>query len=419
VKVVDVSTPQWGVGPFPRAAAGAMLEIEGALSNPRVHAWLWADDVRLPFQTALRVILDGSTSVSTVGPPLYGQWYSRLESLPAAGMPPFWLSELNLEPRHRMAAGLGALVVRYQQEELMASAWEQLASQPLGNERRKRLQLAEALGQAFADRRAAPTAPAAPATELLRFAPVFTDPMYEPLRDFFADVLLPGLEHLPPNTVALLEPNRPFIEAYLVGLNHEMTRELLWRGFPVDPHATYFRQFWDVSGRVPPPTAQDRDQLADITPIAQWADTSHLGDHAPASATAAPMILAIRGELLRRYPHAILYAAEAQWSSTAPGATRVLGTREVYPMFRIGSAPDITMLGFALTKDQLRGTDGPPGSAGWFFVLQEQPSAPRFGLDAAVSGAFGTVPVRWSDLSWAHLAASAESLKMNRLLSSV
>jgi hypothetical protein len=302
VKVVDVSTPQWGVGPFPRAAAGAMIEIEGALSNPWVHARLWADDVRVPFQMALRVILDGSASVSAVGPPLYGQWYPRLESLPAAGTPPFWLSELNLEPRHRMAAGLGALVVRYRQEELMASAWEQLASQPLGNERRKRLQLAEALGQAFADRRAAPTAPAAPATELLRFAPVFTDPMYEPLRDFFADVLLPGLEHLPPNSVALLEPNRPFIEAYLVGLNHEMTRELLWRGFPVDPRATYFRQFWDVSGRVPPPTAQDRDQLADITPIAQWADTSHLGEHAPASATAAPMILAIRGELLRRYP---------------------------------------------------------------------------------------------------------------------
>lgn len=137
-----------------------------------------------------------------------------------------------------------------------------------------------------------------------------------------------------------------------------------------------------------------------LTPRRARARVRHGGTHDPGHPWRAAAALP-----------AILYAAEAQWSSTAPGATRVLGTREVYPIFRIGRAPDITMLGFALTKDQLRGTDGPSGSAGWFFVLQEQPSAPRFGLDVAASGAFGTVPVRWSDLSWAHLAATAEALR--------
>jgi hypothetical protein len=416
VKALDVSTPQWGVGPFPREAAGASLEVEGALRSPQARGKPWADDVRVPFETALRAIVDSSAkpaaaSGSVVGPPLYGQWYPKLESLPAQGNPPYWLSELNLDPRYRIAAGLGALVVRYQQEELAASAWDQLAAQPLDNERRKRMQFAEALGQSFADRQVIGAVPPAPqATELLRLAPVFRQPMYEPLRDFFADLLLPGLERVPPNGVALLETNRSFVEAYMVGLNHEMTRELLWRGFPVDRRATYFRQFWDVGGKVPPPTPQEREQYADITPIGEWPDGSHLGDHAAMPGAPAPMVLAIRGDLFQRYPHAIVYAVEAQWSSSASNAGRVAGTREVYPMFRVRRAPDITMLGFGLTKEQLRGSDAPPGSAGWFFVLQEQPTAPRFGLDAAAARAFGTVPASWSELSWAHLAPSAAAL---------
>ena len=43
---------------------------------------------------------------------------------------------------------------------------------------------------------------------------------------------------------------------------------------------------------------------------------------------------------------------------------------------------------------------------GWFFVLQEQPTAPRFGLDKA-AGFAATIPKpkKWSDLSWGHLAA--------------
>jgi hypothetical protein len=79
------------------------------------------------------------------------------------------------------------------------------------------------------------------------------------------------------------------------------------------------------------------------------------------------------------------------------------------------------MLGFALTAQQARGADSPtatPGSpaapsedAGWFFVLQEQPTEPRFGLDVATDKAFGTKPAQWSDLSWGNLAANADALK--------
>src|SRR5262249_51882132 len=96
---------------------------------------------------------------SVVEPPLYGQWYPKLESLPAEAHPPFWFSEVNLEPRYRIAAGLGTLVVRYEQEALMAAAWDQLAAQQADNEQRKRVQLAEEVGHTLLEKHLAPLSP--------------------------------------------------------------------------------------------------------------------------------------------------------------------------------------------------------------------------------------------------------------------
>ncbi len=412
----DVSTPGWGVGPFAATAAGSMIQVEGALRIAGTKAKPWSDDVRVPFQTALRNVLDAGAKVaapggapSLVGPPLYGQWYPRLERLPAAGSPPMWFSELNLDVQFRIAAGLGGEIVRYNQEALMASAWDQLAEHDIDTTETKRAQFAEAVGQTLSAKIAGTSATATPApsqavADIPRFAPSFQQPAYELLRDFFPDMLLPGLDRLPANSITLLETNPRFVEAFLVGLNHEMSRELLWRDYPADRRGTYFRQFWDVS--------------ADITPIDSWAPSSHLGDHAPVQAATSMIVLALRGDLLNRYPRAIVYAVEAGWSSTAVNANRTLGTKELYPMFRITRAPDITMLAFGITAQQARGADrpsaagtAPSADAGWFFVLQEQPTEPRFGLDEASDGAFGTKPATWSDLSWAHVAASAAALK--------
>ena len=72
-------------------------------------------------------------------------------------------------------------------------------------------------------------------------------PMYKPLADISADLFLPNINYVAQNSISLLETNQEFIEAYLVGLNHEFARELLWREYPTDQRGTYFRQFWDVS----------------------------------------------------------------------------------------------------------------------------------------------------------------------------
>lgn len=68
------------------------------------------------------------------------------------------------------------------------------------------------------------------------------------------------------------------------------------------------------------------------------------------------------------------------------------------------------MLGFPLTETEVRGADNKAaGHPGWFFVLQEQPTEPRFGMDVAKT--YGGTPQHWSDLTWGHLATDEAGLK--------
>jgi hypothetical protein len=106
--------------------------------------------------------------------------------------------------------------------------------------------------------------------------PDFPEPMYKALRDLSLDLLSPNLGLIPPNTVAMLVTNRRFIEAYMVGLNHEMNRELLWREYPTDQRGTCFRQFWEA---IDPVNADTAAQQKDIAPISEWDTSSALGNH--------------------------------------------------------------------------------------------------------------------------------------------
>ena len=119
--------------------------------------------------------------------------------------------------------------------------------------------------------------------------PVFDMPMYAPLRDLSDELLIPNVNLIENNSITLLETNQKFIEAYMVGLNHEFARELLWREYPTDQRGSYFRQFWDVSsffaGAVEDEAAL-RERLRDIPPLHRWPAASKLGDHDGASGRA-------------------------------------------------------------------------------------------------------------------------------------
>lgn len=254
--------------------------------------------------------------------------------------------------------------------------------------------------------------------------PRIDQPMYEPLRDRSSELLLPNLNLIPPNTISLLETNQPFIEAYMVGVNHEMARELLWREYPTDQRGTPFRQFWDVSGARPAPGLTGEaaaESLRDIPELHRWPRRSKLGEHdhrekSPGTEE-AELVLVIRGELLKKYPNAIIYAHKAWWDSPdhttpAPDKERILAELTpaqeadpppellLTPLYEARVSPDLTFFGFDLTDTVAKGA--PDGDAGWFFCIKQRPGEPRFGFDIEGEAKIETV----NDIAWSHLGTA-------------
>ncbi|MCI0388365.1 MAG: hypothetical protein MOB07_06320 [Acidobacteria bacterium] len=615
---MDISHPGFQI--IPPLPPGTILELEGALRVLDAETADWPQETRTRFQAELKKILDapwqamkeeGEEGKSPLlAPPIYGCWQAARHTVNITPVPPaalIWLDELNLDPRHRAVAALGTKVVQTQQEQLMASAWEQLGEIERINQMRRQAQLARAVNavyyakhfsrfsdetllkvvasaqsrivveatdqnnvkarallshrisqSAIPDRAvSAPlrrlTSPrgtistrfqpigappiaivvklntltpivmfqkkeaglvtinqvadqaggfAAPLKETLRFeritnaldtapqlgdfkivpegsvrslldfkpqmpdspdarafrdaakahqdyliqqafisfkifpappmklsetknalllsinpemtiktrvkfslriadgagqtgdplepildAPEFPQPMYEALRDLSQEFLFPGLERVLPNTVTLLKTNPEFVESYLVGLNAEMSSELLWRNYPTDQRGTFFRQFWD------------NDQ-PDIEVIKKWGNRK-LGDNARVG---EKLVLLIRGELLRRYPNSVIYAVAAVRKDGQLDLSRK-PEDERQPLFRGTLKPDVTFLGFDLKREDVI------ADPGWFFVIQQQPTEPCFGMDVANFDKPLPPLTTWNDLSWRHLVSTEDELK--------
>lgn len=255
--------------------------------------------------------------------------------------------------------------------------------------------------------------------------PDLEDAMYGYLRDINKELLIPNLDLIPPNTISLLETNPTFIESYMVGLNHEMGRELLWREYPTDLRGSYFRQFWDVKGVSNPDTPADAEDLKDITKIHSWKSTSLLGAHKPVPSLPTDVqpgeeqvVLVIRGDLLKRYPNTVIYAQKA---IPDKNGNNVIREKDItpeqfdielkFPLFKAEIDPDLRFFGFDLTVEKAKGEkpskDFPGDKRGWFFVIQEVPGEPRFGMDISykATGDADMNPLNdpldtWNNLAW-------------------
>jgi hypothetical protein len=266
--------------------------------------------------------------------------------------------------------------------------------------------------------------------------PVIDQPMYEPLKNLSSELFLPNINLIEPNSITLMQVNQPFVEAYMVGLNHEFARELLWREYPTDQRGSTFRQFWDVSSFFNADNLSDEDlqeSLRDIPPIHTWLPTEELKDHDnrdKGQTNEKELVLVIRGELLKRYPNAVIYAHRACWQRkavtpadanpalppcdrsgaidntverrfvtlTAAEEDKPPRSKVLTPLYEAKVDPDIYFFGFDLTVGQAKGGTGenPNDDPGWFFVIKERPGEPRFGLDDEK-----TEPIQvWNDLSW-------------------
>ena len=251
--------------------------------------------------------------------------------------------------------------------------------------------------------------------------PQFKRPMFEPLRDLSEDILLPGIKDIPVNTIALLVTNPSFINSYMVGLNHEMARELLWREYPTDQRGSYFRQFWDVSAaiereRMESPAEDDEkiiEKYRDIPEIHKWKESPlreiHKWKDAPHEVTptvtqAERPVLLIKGELLMRYPGAVIYASKAKLDNNKPVLPPAQEEDIKLPVLRGTIAPDIALLGFDISLDELCGNIE-KRDPGYFFIIQEQPSEPRFAIDVVKENTNPDIDSLkdWSNLNWNYI----------------
>ncbi|MCD4650320.1 MAG: hypothetical protein K8S56_00815 [Candidatus Cloacimonetes bacterium] len=289
-----------------------------------------------------------------------------------------------------------------------------------------------------------------PLDEIMAY-PEFPQPMYESLRDLSQSYILPGVEKVPQNTIGLLETNSRFMESYMVGLNHEFASELLWRRFPTDQRGSYFRQFWDVSEYVAnddpdleePELSEGEltettiESLKDIRPLHEWRKT-HLGknDNHQDFRNGNNLVLVVRGDLLKRYPNAVIYSVDARLEYknneltgdfvpdlaeyadlTIPSSNSVSDivsttetihipnaatTNPIYPIFRGSLGADLVFLGFPFSNKEAKSSSS---SAGKFFVFEERITEARFGLDIAdKSIPPSEIPddFDWDNLNWGH-----------------
>ncbi|HLY25782.1 MAG TPA: hypothetical protein VKQ72_05545, partial [Aggregatilineales bacterium] len=246
-------------------------------------------------------------------------------------------------------------------------------------------------------------------------------PMYEALKAISIELFLPNINLIPSNSITLVETNQKFIEAFMVGLNYEFARKLQWNGFPTDQRGSYFRQFWDVRSFFNSDNLdsdQLKESLYDIPELHNWDPASQLGDHnnrASAGDMGAQLVLVIRGDLLKKYPTAVIYAQRAQWATKADGTIDPLEPRSLVaitpdeeaspprtkvrtPLYETKIDPDIYFFAFDLAIDEAKGDSGenPNDNPGWFIVVKEREGEPRFGLENERQGSLET----FDELTW-------------------
>jgi len=228
--------------------------------------------------------------------------------------------------------------------------------------------------------------------------PEFTRPLYRRLIALGAHFMVPGIGSIGNNVVGLLEVNAAFVEAFLVGANHELSREFLWREYPTDLRGTWMRRFWEA----------DKDDIPAIG--TDWKPDVALGENTIGDATSDALVLLARGDLFRRYPNVIVSAIPAKWD----GNLRVPDTarpREE-PDFSGRLPGGAAFYGFnGFDAPAANGTHIIGGNAGYFFILEEHPTAPRFGVNESETYGLRLNRITdWNDLSRGHFANDAASL---------
>lgn len=221
-------------------------------------------------------------------------------------------------------------------------------------------------------------------------------PLSRKLERVAPEVFLPGVGALPDDFIMAVQTNPRFVEALMLGANHEMGRELLWQGFPTDQRGTPFQHFW-----------QRLDPKTDIPEIHDWG-AKPLGGQ---PGNAEMLVLLIRGQLLERFPTLSVYAYPKELSDERPGQSEpppasapgespkrseMAAGKTVLPVFKGRLGKDISYVGFDIAPQKMEG---------FFFILEEQMTEPRFGFDEPDND--GQNGPSWLDVDWSEVNVDA------------
>jgi hypothetical protein len=218
-------------------------------------------------------------------------------------------------------------------------------------------------------------------------------PLSKKLEKLAPQVFLPGVGQLPDDFIMAVKTNPRFVEALMLGANHEMGRELLWQGFPTDQRGTPFQHFW-----------QRLDRKFDIEEIHNWFN-SPLGKQPGSSEM---LVLLIRGQLLERFPTLAVYAYPKVGNETRPSdpATNEMNPTDIkWPVMRGRLGKDITYVGFDILEknaDPNVGID--VAIEKFFFILEEHMTEPRFGFDEPDQD--GQNGPGWQDVDWSEVGVA-------------
>lgn len=263
--------------------------------------------------------------------------------------------------------------------------------------------------------------------------PRFPIPTYDYLKGISADYIIPNISEIEPDTITLMEPNKQFIESFLAGMNHEFSRELLWREFPTDMRGSYFRHFWEYNNNPnmeiqPLETVEDytqrvletQDNAADINEMHKW-KTNDLGNNHNGG---PQLVLLIKGDIFKKYPGTLVYAQKAVFDPDDKTEPRLLDVYDAsdedkvkWPIITGNIEPDVYFFGFDLSEEEANGNrndftkqqlnNGAQANPGWFFVLRERPGQISFGLDDLGNDPLDTTPNSWNDVTWENITQNA------------
>jgi hypothetical protein len=214
-------------------------------------------------------------------------------------------------------------------------------------------------------------------------------PLSKKLEKLAPEVFLPGVGKLPDDFIMAVKTNPRFVEALMLGANHEMGRELLWQGFPTDQRGTPFQHFW-----------QRLDPKFDIEEIHKWHELA-LGKQ-PGSGEM--LVLLIRGQLLERFPTLAVYAYPKAVGDIRPGGGTLAAPIDMdaelikLPVMQGHLGKDISYFGFEILAKNI---DPNVSIEKYFFILEEHMTEPRFGFDEPDQE--GQNGPGWQNIDWSEM----------------